>query len=174
MNAVVSRAHTAHRRGYEMKKWLENTQEMETILAGAPVGRLGLADDGEPYVVPLNFVYGGGRIYFHAGLEGRKIDMLKKNPRVCFEVDELKEVVVNKEASCFSTAYYQSVIAWGSARFLESDEEKLKALDLLMQKYAAGAQYEAIAEHTLAIVNVCEIKIDSMTGKANAPDEATE
>jgi nitroimidazol reductase NimA-like FMN-containing flavoprotein (pyridoxamine 5'-phosphate oxidase superfamily) len=157
-----------------MKKWIKDTQEMEALLGRAAVGRLGLADDGEPYVVPLNFAYGNGCIYFHAGFEGRKIDMLNKNARVCFEVDELTEIVVNKEASCFSTAYYQSVIACGTARFLESNEEKLAALDILMQKYAAGGQYEPIAEHALAIVNVCEIKIDNMTGKANVPDEDAE
>jgi nitroimidazol reductase NimA-like FMN-containing flavoprotein (pyridoxamine 5'-phosphate oxidase superfamily) len=162
------------RRGYEMKKWIEEEKEIEELLARATVGRLGLADGGEPYVVPLNFVYGKGRIYFHAGLEGRKIDMLNKNPRVCFEVDELTEIVVNREASCFSTAHYHSVIAWGTSRFLESDEEKLAALDLLMQKYAKGDTYEPIAEHTVAIVNVCEIKVEKMTCKANVPDEDAE
>ena len=157
-----------------MKKWIEDEKEIEEILARATVGRLGLADGGEPYVVPLNFVYGNGCIYFHAGLEGRKIEMLNKNPRVCFEVDELTEIVVNREASCFSTAHYRSVIALGTARFLESAEEKMDALDLLMEKYANGEKYEPIAEHTLAIVNVCEIKIEKMTCKASVPDEDAE
>jgi nitroimidazol reductase NimA-like FMN-containing flavoprotein (pyridoxamine 5'-phosphate oxidase superfamily) len=157
-----------------MKKWIEDEKEIEGILARAAVGRLGLADGGEPYVVPLNFVYGNGCIYFHAGLEGRKIDMLKKNPRVCFEVDELTEVVVNAEASCFSTAYYRSVIARGTARFLESDEEKLGALDLLMRKYAEGEKYEGIPEHALALVSVCEITIEEMSAKASVPYEGTE
>ena len=157
-----------------MKKWIEDEKEIEEILARAAVGRLGLADGGEPYVVPLNFVYGSGCIYFHAGLEGRKIEILNKNPRVCFEVDELTEIVVNREGSCFSTAHYHSVIASGTSRFLESAEEKLNALDLLMQKYANGEKYEPIAEYAVAIVNVCEIKIEKMTCKANVPDEDAE
>ena len=154
-----------------MKIWIEDRNEMEEILRRAPVGRLGLADGGEPYVVPLNFAYEGGRIFFHTGLEGRKLEMMEKNPRVCFEVDEMSEAVVNEEMACMSTAYYKSVIAWGSARLLDDDTDKMKALDLLMQKYAEGKEYEPIPEHTLAIVTVCEMKIDKMTGKANLPDD---
>ncbi len=154
-----------------MKKWIEDQKEIEGILDRALVGRLGLSDDGEPYVVPLNFVYSDGRILFHTGIEGRKLEILQKNPKVCFEVDELTEVVVNEEAACFSTAYYRSVIAFGTARALESIDEKLEALDVLMKKYAAGKKWE-IPEHALAIVGVWEIKIDKMTAKASVPEEA--
>ena len=111
-----------------MKAWIESRDEMEKILERALVGRLWLADDGEPYVVPLNFVYADGRIFFHTGLEGRKLEIIKKNPRVCFEVDEQLEVVINEQA-CLSTAYYRSVIAWGAARLLEETDEKMKALE---------------------------------------------
>ena len=154
-----------------MKVWIEDTKEIEEILERAPVGRLGLADGEEPYVVPLNFVYDDGRIYFHSGVEGRKLEIIKSNPRVCFEVDEIGEVVLNEGAVCFSTAYYKSVIALGTARLLEEDDEKMQALDLLMKKYAAGRKYEPIPEHAMAIVGVCEIKIDKMTCKANMPDD---
>jgi len=155
-----------------MKTWIEDKKESEAILDRALVGRLGLADAGEPYVVPLNFVYADGRIFFHTGLEGRKLEMIAKNPRVCFEVDEQAEVVINEEAACLSTAYYHSVIAWGAARMLDEDEEKLRALDLLMKKYAAGRKYEPVPEHTLPIVSVCEIEIEQMTCKANLPEDA--
>ncbi len=154
-----------------MKVWIEDKKEIEEILERAPVGRLGLADGEEPYVVPLNFVYADDCIYFHTGVEGRKLDIINKNPCVCFEVDEMSEVFVNPEASCFSTAYYKSVIAVGTARLLEADDEKIQALDLLMKKYAAGREYEPIPEHAMAIVSVCEIQIDKMTCKANVPDD---
>jgi nitroimidazol reductase NimA-like FMN-containing flavoprotein (pyridoxamine 5'-phosphate oxidase superfamily) len=154
-----------------MKVVIEDRAEMQAIFGRAQVGRLGLADENEPYVVPLNFVYSDGRICFHTGLEGRKLDIMWKNPRVCFEVDEILEVVINEETTCFSTAYYKSVIAWGSVRVLDDAAEKMKALDLLMEKYAAGKKYEPIPEYALAIVNVCEIKIEEMTGKANLPDD---
>ena len=155
-----------------MKKWIEDQKEIEGILERAQVGRLGLADGDEPYVVPLNFVYSDGRIIFHSGIEGRKLEILGKNPKVCFEVDELTEVIVNEGTACFSTAHYRSVIATGTASALEGAEEKLEALDGLMKKYAAGKKYEEIPEHALAIVGVWEIKIDKMTAKASVPDEA--
>ncbi len=152
-----------------MKKWIEDRDEIEEIIRRAAVGRLGLAADGEPYVVPLNFAYEDGRIFFHTGLEGRKLEMIKKNPRVCFEVDEQAEVVVNEQA-CLSTAYYYSVIAWGTARLVDGAEDKMRALDLLVTKYAGPTRCEPIPEHALSIVNVCEIEIDTMTAKANLPD----
>jgi len=152
-----------------MKKWIEDRAEMEQIVNRASVGRLGLADADEPYVVPLNFVYHDGCIYFHTGLDGRKLEIIEKNPRVCFEVDEEGDLVVN-EQSCLSTAYYYSVIAWGNARLLQETEDKMKALERLVAKYAGDKKCEPIPEHALAIVNVCEIRIEKMTGKANLPE----
>lgn len=152
-----------------MKKWIEDREEIEDIIGRAAVGRLGLVADGEPYVVPLNFAYQGGRIYFHTGLEGRKLEMIQKNPRVCFEVDEQIEVVISEQA-CLSTAHYCSVIAWGTARLLDGTEDKMKALELLVAKYAGDTECEPLPEHALSIVNVCEIEIDTMTAKANLAD----
>ncbi len=67
--------------------------------------------------------------------------------------------------------YYRSVILWGTVRILEDEAEKMKAIKLLLAKYAAGKEYEPPPEHALAIVNVCEIAVEEMTGKANLPDE---
>ncbi|GAB4339556.1 MAG: pyridoxamine 5'-phosphate oxidase family protein [Candidatus Abyssubacteria bacterium] len=152
-----------------MKVWIENQQEMERILDRALVGRLGLVTDEGPYIVPLNFAFANGRIYFHTGLEGRKLDAIRTQPRVCFEVDELLEIVPNEQA-CLFTAYYHSVIAWGTARLLEDDADKMNALELLLKKYGANASFEPPPKHALAIVSVCEIHIDTMTGKSNLPE----
>ncbi len=152
-----------------MKTWIEERTEIEAILKLAPVGRLGLISNGEPYVVPLNFAYENGRIYFHSGLEGRKIEALRESPRVSFEVDELQEVVLQEQA-CLSTAYYRSVITWGTARLLSSEAEKMNGLDLLLRKYAGGKGYEPPPKEMLELVCVFEIGIEKMTGKASVPD----
>ena len=152
-----------------MKTWIESREEMERILDGAPVGRLGLLTEDGPYVVPLNFAYQDGIIYFHTGLEGRKLEAIRKNTHVCFEVDEQLEVAPHEQA-CLFTAYYRSVIAWGNARLLDENAEKMRGLRLLLKKYAPDAKYELPPEHALAIVNVCEIRVDKMTGKANLPE----
>jgi nitroimidazol reductase NimA-like FMN-containing flavoprotein (pyridoxamine 5'-phosphate oxidase superfamily) len=153
-----------------MKKWIESRKEMAEILGRAAVGRLGLIADGEPYVVPLNFAYADGRIYFHSGLEGRKIEAIHKSPRACFEVDEVRDLIFDEQQPCFSGTHYQSVIAWGTVRRLESDAEKMKGLDCLLKKYAAGKPYQPPPQHMLAIVNVYEMQVDKMSAKANLPD----
>ena len=96
---------------------------MEKILEGAEVGRLGLSDGSTPYVLPLNFAYLPGKIGFHCDWTGKKLDLIAKNPRCCFEVDEYKgEVNYHYDALCHLD--YDSVIATGNAR-IESEEEKI-------------------------------------------------
>lgn len=153
-----------------MKSWIEDKSEMEKILQTQPVGCLGVVDGDEPYVIPLNFGYKDGRIYFHTGLEGRKIEVIAKNPRVCFEVHDAMEIIPNEQV-CFFTAHYRSVIAWGTAKALDNDADKLEALKVIVDKYSEGKQYEPIPEPGLALVTVYEIAVDKMTGKSNLPDE---
>lgn len=152
-----------------MKVSIEDKDEIRAILERAQVGRLGVIVDDEPYVVPLNFAYAEGRIYFHTGLDGRKLAAIGSDWPVCFEVDELLEIVPNEQA-CLFTAYYRSVIITGKSRLLKDEGEKMRALELLLKKYADGRSYEPPPEHALAIVNVCEIQVDRITAKANLPD----
>lgn len=154
-----------------MKTWIEDRVEIEDILTRAPVGRLGLLSNGEPYVVPLNFAYDNGRVYFHSGLEGRKVEALRENPRVCFEVDDIQKFILHEQA-CLSTTYYRSVIMWGRARLLLSEAEKMKGLDLLLRKYAGGKGYEPPPKEMLELVCVFEVEIEKITGKASVPDPA--
>jgi len=152
-----------------VKIWIEDKDQIRGILDRALVGRLGLIADEEPYIVPLNFAWANDRIYFHTGLEGRKLVAISADRPVCFEVDELLEIVPNEQA-CLFTAYYRSVIITGTARLLEDDSEKMRAIELLLEKYAADASYAPPPEHALAIVNVCEITPSQITAKANLPD----
>ena len=73
-------------------------QEIEKFLREAPVGRLGTAHDHQPYVVPLNFVYDGNRIYFHSKKKGMKITHIRENEKVCFEIDEFKGIITADKA----------------------------------------------------------------------------
>lgn len=135
---------------------------MEDILQRAVVCRLAVCDGNLPYVVPLNFGYETGHLYFHSAPEGRKIEALKANPNVCFEVDIDQEIVLG-EHPCEWTARYRSVIGFGRARLLEDGEEKKKALDVILNHYAQGLfEYAAGAIDRVAIV---EVAIESLTGK---------
>ena len=80
-------------------KEIKDKDQIEQIVQDARVCHLALADNGQPYVVPLNFGYREKTVYFHSARQGRKIDMLRANPRVCLEFSSLLELVQG-EKSC--------------------------------------------------------------------------
>ena len=136
--------------------------EVEAILRRARVVHVGMVDDGRPYVVPMNFGYADGCLILHSAPEGRKIDVLRRNPDVCFEVT-VDAAVVPGDAPCRYGAKYRSVIGYGTATFIEDPGEKARALDALMGKFASGPfEYSPKAVSRAAIIRV---EIQSMTGK---------
>lgn len=137
-------------------------EEMECILHAAPVCRLAMARDGEPYVVPVCFGYQAGSIYIHSALEGEKITMLQENPRCCVEVD-LTSGPIPDENPCSWEMRYKSVLCRGLARFIVDPEEKQKALDCILRHY--GTDPRPFTEPALEKVAVIQIDVDRMTGK---------
>jgi nitroimidazol reductase NimA-like FMN-containing flavoprotein (pyridoxamine 5'-phosphate oxidase superfamily) len=125
-------------------------------------------------VVPVFFACREGRLYVHSAQEGRKLDLLARNPRVCVEVDEVRSVVPAEKPCAFSSVF-RSVIASGTAAQVSDPMAKREALDLLMAKYAGrrtGPGFEfsdATLEHTV----VLEITLSGITGKQskNWPEE---
>ena len=83
-------------------------REGESILKESRICRIGLVDQDKPYIVPMNFGYKNGTLYIHSAKEGRKIDLMKKNPNVCFEMDELVRLKKAKQA-CEWGVQYQSM-----------------------------------------------------------------
>ena len=116
--------------------------EMRAFLERCEVCRLAMIDPdgGRPYIVPLNFAFemaadGEFALYFHGAAEGRKVDILRKNPAVCFELDGDHALTHNEDACTYSYRY-SSVIGDGEAEFLTVRAEKLRALNILMRKFA--------------------------------------
>jgi len=100
----------------------DGLEQMEKILQRAGVGRIALCDGSMPYLVPVNFLYHEKKIAFHCAWEGKKLDLIGKNPNCCFEIDEfMGEVSYHYEDRCHLD--YDSVLAFGKAR-VENDEEK--------------------------------------------------
>lgn len=120
------------------------TEEIKEILDSCKVCRLGLCDDGQVYIVPMNYgyTYEEGRltIYFHGAKEGRKLDIIKKHPSVGIEMDCSHELVEGALA-CQYSYYYASLIGNGRAEVVEEPEEKLKALGLVM-KQQTGKEFD--------------------------------
>jgi len=141
--------------------------EIIGILEKCPVGHLALADGDKAYAVPLNFAWrvqdGKMTVYFHCAKEGRKIDLLRKNPNACFEAD-CSFSLVKGSSACRWSALYESVIGEGRAALLEEPEEKKEALDLLMKRYGfEGTPVYGPAE--LAEVTVIRLELDQISGK---------
>jgi nitroimidazol reductase NimA-like FMN-containing flavoprotein (pyridoxamine 5'-phosphate oxidase superfamily) len=144
------------------EKEIIDKSEIESIIGNSLVCRLGLADDGTPYIVPLCFGYKDNCLYFHSAKEGRKVEILKQNNQVCFEFDITPEVKTGKTA-CAWGMKYQSVIGFGKALFIEDPEERRKALDVIMRQYADGVfEYSAKSFEKALVIKV---EIESMTGK---------
>ena len=140
---------------------------IEEILSQCKTCHVAMVDEGSPYVVPLSYGYKilkGNvlELYFHSALEGRKIDVLKRNNKVCFEVSYEGEPV-NSETPCNSGYYFASVIGFGEAVFIEGNDEKNEALSVMF-KHQAGREVTFTAEQ---IKSVCVFKIVSsdFTGK---------
>jgi nitroimidazol reductase NimA-like FMN-containing flavoprotein (pyridoxamine 5'-phosphate oxidase superfamily) len=96
-----------------------DTSQIDKLINSQLIGRIGCSADGMTYVVPVSYAYDGTYIYVHS-LKGRKIDIMRKNPKVCFQVDNTKNL-----------ANWQSVICWGEFEELTSEEEKTRALETL-------------------------------------------
>jgi nitroimidazol reductase NimA-like FMN-containing flavoprotein (pyridoxamine 5'-phosphate oxidase superfamily) len=137
----------------------------EEILRQAEVGRLGTLVDGSPYVVPMNFCYVEDRIYLHSFRDGKKIKGIKSNPRVCFEVDEGE--IITGETPCAYSWRYTSVIVNGKASVVEDENERLKGLRLISDKYSPGKGKMIIPEIVEKNKHlwIIRIDIDEMTGK---------
>jgi nitroimidazol reductase NimA-like FMN-containing flavoprotein (pyridoxamine 5'-phosphate oxidase superfamily) len=138
--------------------------EIESILNDASVCRIGLVDGSEPYIVPVCFGYSDRKIYIHSALSGKKIAMLEKNPRCCFEVDQFDDIIQNGRP-CAWGIRYKSVIGFGRAYFVSDNKEKQQGLNCILCHYGSG-MYE-FSEDDLINVSLIRIDIDSVTGKKN-------
>ncbi|BBZ35023.1 pyridoxamine 5'-phosphate oxidase family protein [Mycolicibacterium confluentis] len=134
--------------------------QIEELLGAEVVGRIGCIDAGRPYVVPVCYVYDDGAVYGHT-TEGRKLQAMRADPDVCFEVEQVEDVT-----------RWRSVVGWG--RFEELDgaaaEEGLRLLfDRLMPLLRPGGA-EAPPDHTGFLhAAVFRIRLDELTGRFEGP-----
>ena len=148
------------------KKEIRNKDVIVELLNTCHTGRLGtISKDGYPMVKPLNFAYHEGKLYFHTAKEGEKIDDIRRDKRVCFEVDQPIAYVRARNQPCEAEYLYQSVIIKGKANIIEDREEKLFALRCLMEKYQPQDNYGGFPEKKLELTGIVRIDIEEITGK---------
>ncbi len=148
-----------HRSDREVK----DQKEIETIIEKADICRIGLSDNNMPYVVPMDFGYKDNCLYFHGAKEGMKIDIIKRNNSVCFEMDIDHTFLKPEGRPCGWEAKYQSVIGFGKAFIVENFKEKSEAVNIITQHY--GGDYYPFSEDELENVNIIKLEIASITGK---------
>ena len=154
------------------KKEIGDRAEVLRILDQAEVMRLGMVDDGCPYVVPLNFARDGDDVWFHAALTGRKLDCLRAVPAVCVEVDEFLGMNKGPRACVDWSTDYVSVIGFGTAEIVEDPAQKIRGLRALMHKYSGRDDWE-FDDDTVARTAVVRIRLESLSGKRSpAPPAA--
>ena len=135
---------------------------IEEIISRSKVCKLALCDGRIPYIVPMCFGFKDNTLFFHSAPKGKKIDILKKNPNVCFEFDILTQVIQSAKA-CKWGMKYKSVIGFGTASFIAEDDLKRQAFDTIMNQYANSSfLYE---EASLKSAIIIKVEIHSMTGK---------
>lgn len=140
--------------------------EILEILDKCKIVHIGMADEGMPYVVPMNYGYemegGSLTLYLHGAPEGYKLDVMKKNPNVFFEM-ECDVNAFDGNLPCQYGTSYTSLMGRGTAEILEDPQEKQDALTIFM-KSQTGKDF-SFNEKMVSIVSVIRIRVDSYTAK---------
>ena len=148
------------------ERQITDEAQIMDILDKGKVLHLGLAVDNEPYVVPMNYGYthedGKLVMYLHSAVRGKKLDMIRANPKVFFEID-CDLVPFESELPCQYGLAYSSVMGKGIARIVDDVEEKKKAMSILM-KTQTGKDF-TFEDRLVSIVAVIRIDVEAYTAK---------
>ena len=146
-------------------KEIASYTEVEELLSNTLVGRLGTCFNDIPYITPVNYIYDNNKIYFHSAYEGRKIENIRHNQQVCFEIDKVLSIIPGMRMPCGSTTEYKSVIVFGDIRVVVDIDEKTDALNKLIEKYAPEAPRLPHSSDAADRTNVLVIYIKEITAK---------
>jgi nitroimidazol reductase NimA-like FMN-containing flavoprotein (pyridoxamine 5'-phosphate oxidase superfamily) len=146
---------------------IKDRAELAAVFEECDVCRIGMIDDGVPYIVPMNFGFSwigdALTLYFHCASDGRKLEIIARNPSVCFEMDcshELKIV----DQPCMCSMNYESIIGNGEIVVCEDRAEKIVGLRHIMQKYSAAESFD-FPEAQLNMTTVLELRVKNFSGK---------
>jgi len=144
---------------------------IDEILTKSKICRVAFFDSEFPYIVPFNYAYFDDELLFHSAKSGKKIDLIKKNNNVCFEIEYYSQIIED-EQSCKWTTKYRSVIGFGEIDVLTNRDEKIRGLDAIMSHYGRteGLIYN---EKHLENIAILRLKIMKLSGKQSG-DWATE
>ncbi len=135
---------------------------IDEIIRSANLMRIAMVDEEMPFLVPVFYAFDGNSLYFHSAQAGRKIDILKRNNDVCFEISVDHDIIESEEA-CDFEAKHRTVIGLGKAFFVEDEPQKIKALNMIVGNFT-DRKFE-YPKTNLARTAVIRIDIKSVKGK---------
>lgn len=147
---------------------IKQIEEIAEVLSRCDTIRLGLVDDGAPYIVPMSFGFelidGRIAVYFHGAKAGRKAELMDASPRICVEADLCHGFPYNGQGGY--TCDYESVIGWGRVELLTGDAAN-HASKLLSDH--CGIQAEGCPPGEMVRTNFYRVELDEVTGKRRYP-----
>jgi len=147
---------------------ITDRREIRDILDRCGVVHIGMVDGGEPYVVPMNYGYtmdddGRLSLFIHGATQGRKIDVMRANPRVFVEM-ECDLEPFSGDVACRYGLAYRSLMGRGKAVFVDDPVEKAAALNHLMRTQMGKGDFE-FTEKLVKVVAVIRIDVEEYTAK---------
>lgn len=152
---------------HRTKTHLLSLEQIKALFESAKVGRFGcVKQNGYPYVVPMHFVYFNHKIYMHGLPKGQKIDILKSNPKVCFEIDEMISLLdKDVENPCDVNTEFNSIILQGEATIVDNFDEKKEALSKIVEKFTPHLMHKELPENMINGTAVMRIDIEEFVGR---------
>lgn len=145
---------------------IANPEEIDEIINKCQVCHMSMVGpENEPYVLPMNFGYHAGNVYLHSSQHGKKMEILRKNPRIvlAFSTDYFLRCQ-NEEVACSYSMRYRSILIYGQVEFIEDADAKKEALNVIMRQYT-GRDF---SYNMPAIREVCVYRVipEKITGRA--------
>ena len=141
---------------------------IEHFIAKEQIIRIAFYDNGDLYIVPLNYgyIYDNDKyvFYFHGAKAGRKYELSKSSPQVGFEIDGAYELL-EADVACDYSAKFQSVIGTGRLSIVEDYEEKIKGLNVLMNHISGKTEWSYSKEMVDAVA-VFRLEVEKLSCKA--------
>jgi uncharacterized protein len=144
------------------EKEITDLAEIKSIINNALVCRIALSDNKNPYIIPVCFGYQDCLLYFHCANSGKKLDIIRGNPNVCFEMETGVEIK-NDPLPCNWGVKYRSAVGFGKAMIIDSKREKESALSIIMKHYSNEAY--SFPDVMVTKTTVVKIIVETLTGK---------
>ena len=165
----MTRSRTAIRRHPE--RALAVPDEAEAILAQAMVAHVGFVQDGQPFVIPMTFLYQDGRVYLHGAHGSRTIKLLASGAPACITVTLVDGLIASKSAETHSVNY-RSVVCFGRGRAVRDEARRREVFETLIGRYfpgrTAGTDYAHITEPESKATLLVEVVVEEMSAKGRS------